>query len=165
METALEMASHRKGWAFEWLWHIYKPATTPSHIYEVTLSHFYSALKRDLSEWQLWDKFLDDLNPKLFRMSGQSRELIRENPRRLKPFFEWVVSERRRRLFTRTADGERDLVEPASKVRTRQSARKRMLLAFDANSSKDFFDKELQGLFPELADLPKQASFKELLRS
>jgi hypothetical protein len=40
-----------------------------------------------------------------------------------------------------------------------------MLLAFDANSSKDFFDKELQGLFPELADLPKQASFKELLRS
>jgi hypothetical protein len=164
MEIALEMASHRKGWAYEWLPHVYKPVKKPAAIYDVALSHFYSALNRDIGEWQLWDKFLDDLDPKLFRMSGQTLESIRKNPRKLKPFCEWMIAERRQRLFTRTTDGVRDLVEQPSKVQRRQAARKRMMLKFDVSPGKDPLEQKLQQLFPELINLPQPSSFRELLR-
>lgn len=163
METGLEMASCRKGWSFEYLWHVYKPLKRPSLTYDVTLAHFYAVMNRDLSEWKLWDKFLDGFDPKLFRTSGIAKESLRQNPRLIKPFFEWIVAERRNRLFIGTADGERDLVESPSRVRRRQSARKRMLLEFDGQQ--DLFGQKLQELFPELADLPQPPSFRQLLRS
>jgi hypothetical protein len=81
----------------------------------------------------------------------------------MKPFFEWVVVERRRRLFSGIADGERDLVESPSKVRRRQSAHKEMLLLFDKSSRQDLFEQRLRALFPELMELPQPASFEELL--
>jgi hypothetical protein len=163
MEIALEMASHQKGWAYEWFPHVYKPIKKPATIYEVALSHFYSVLNRNLSEWRLWDKFLDDLDPKLFRMSGQTKESIRTNSRKLRPFCKWMIAERRRRLFTRTTDGMRDLVEPPSKVQRRQTARKRLLLKFDVAPGKDLLEQKLQQLFPELMNLPEQSSFKAVL--
>lgn len=164
-EIALEMTSHRRGWSFEWLWHVYKPVKAPTATREVTLSHFYSALGRDLSQWEQWNKFLDGFDPKLFRTSGITKESLRDDSRRIKPFFEWIVGERRKRLFTGTTDGERDLTEPPSKVQSRQSARKRMLLKFDAASERDLFEQKLLQLFPELAGLPSVPSFKQLLRS
>jgi hypothetical protein len=165
METALEMASHRKEWSFEWLWHVYKPLKAPSSTHDVTLAHFYDALDRDLSDWKQWNRFLDGFDPKLFRSSGITKEALRRNPRLIKSFFEWIVAERRRRLFTGTADGERDLLESPSRVRRRQSARKEMLLRFDQQSSRAIFESKLEALFPELAGLPRSASFKQTLRS
>jgi hypothetical protein len=165
METALEMVSHQKGWWFECLWHVYKPLKSPSSTYDVTLAHFYTALGRDLSDWELWDRFLDGFDPKLFRSSGISKEALRQHPRLMKPFFEWIVAERRKRLFTGTADGERDLLESPSKVRRRQSARKEMLLRFDERSRQDLFEQRFEALFPELTKLPQPASFEQLLRS
>jgi hypothetical protein len=163
METALEMGSHRKGWSFDWIWHVYKPLSKPSSLYDVTLAHFYAALGRDLSEWELWGRFLDGFDPMLYRGSGVSKEALRRNPRLMKSLFEWIATERRKRLFTGTADGERDLVEPPSKVRTRQSARKQVLLKLDAVH--DLFEQKLLELFPELTKLPSPPSFKQLLRS
>ncbi len=165
METALEMASHRKGWSFEWLWHVYKPPKTPSSIYDVTLAPFYAALGRKLSDWQLWDRFLDGFDPKLFRSSGVSKENVRHNPRLMKSFFEWIVTERRKRTFTGTADGERDLVESASQVRRRQLARKKVLLRFDEGRGQSHFDQKLETMFPGLTKVPRPASFKQLLES
>lgn len=165
METALEMASHRKGWSFDWLWHVYKPLKTPSSIYDVTLIHFYIALDRDLSDWKQWNRFLDGFDPKIFRSSGIAKEALRKNPRLIKSFIEWIVAERRKRLFTGTADGERDLVETPAKVRSRQKARKKMLLRFDEGPGKDIFEQKFEALFPELAELPPPISFKQLLRS
>jgi hypothetical protein len=165
METALEIASRQKGWSFEWLWHVYKPQKTPSSTYDVTLAHFYTALDRDLSEWKLWNKFLDGFNPKLYRASGIAKESLRQDPRLIKPFFEWIVAERRKRLFTGTTDGQRDLVDTPSRVRRRQSARARMLVKFDEQPERDLFDQKLQQLFPELANLPRPSSFRQLLRA
>jgi hypothetical protein len=163
METALEMTSHRKKWSFESLWHVYKPLKTPSSIYDVTLAHFYAALDRDLSDWSLWNRFLNGFDPKLFGSSGIAKEDIRQNPRLIKSFFEWIVAERRKRLFTGTADGERDLVESPSKVRRRQTARKKLLLSFDRGQ--EVFNSKIEALFPELTKLPRPASLKQLLRS
>jgi hypothetical protein len=86
METALEMASHRKKWSFEWLWHVYKPRKAPSSTYDVTLAHFYTELDRDLSDWKLWDKFLDGFDPRLFRSSGIAKDALRQNPCLMKSF-------------------------------------------------------------------------------
>ena len=165
METALEMASRPKRWSFDWLWHVYKPLKTPSSIYDVTLTHFYAALDRDLLDWKQWNRFIDGFDPKLFRSSGIAREAVRKKPQLIKSFFEWIVAERRKRLFTGTTDGERDLVESPAKVRERQAARKQMLLRFDERPGKDLFEQKLEALFPELAELPPPISFKQLLRS
>ena len=163
METALEMASRRKSWSFESLWHVYKPLKAPTTIYDVTLAHFYTALRRDLSDWERWDKFVNGFDPKLFEASGIERDALRQNPGLMKSFFNWIVTERRKRLFTGTADGECDLVETPSEVRRRQSARKELLLRFD--QGRDLFDQKLEALFPELSKLSRLASFRQLLRA
>lgn len=163
METALEMTSHRKNWSFDWLWHVYKPLRTPSSVYGVTLAHFYAALDRRLSDWKQWSTFLDGFDSKLFRSSGIAKEALRKNPRLIKSFFEWIVAERRNRLFTGTADGERDLVESPAKVRRRQAAREQMLLRFDDHQH--LREQRLQALFPELTELPPPIPFKELMRT
>ena len=164
METALEMASHRKGWSFDWLWHIYKPMNTPASTYDVTLWHFYRALGRDLIEWKLWGRFLDDLDPKLFRLSGVAQDAMLVNPRLLEQFFEWITAERRKRLFTGTTDGLRDLIEAPSKVRSRQSARGRQIMRIVEQPGLDAFERRLRELFPELAELPKQLSSRRFFR-
>ena len=110
LETALRLQSRRKGWSFELLWHVYKPLERPSAIYDVTLHHFYLALGRDLRDWPFWKAFVDGFHPKLFRLSGVSRDSLRSDPALLKPLFEWITAERRRRLFTHTTMGEVDLV-------------------------------------------------------
>ena len=165
METALRMVSHRKKWSFEWLWHVYKPLKAPASIYDVTLAHFYAALDRDLSDWELWNRFVDGFDPRLFQSSGIAKEALCQNPHLIKSFFEWIATQRRKRLFTGTADGERDLVESPAKVRRRQTARKEMLIRFDKMPGRDLFEEKLVALFPELTKLPSPASFKELLGS
>ena len=165
METALEMASRRKGWSFDWLWHVYRPLKTPVSIHDVALSHFYAALGRELSDWELWDRFLDGFNPALFRCSGIAKEAVRRNPRLLKLFFEWVVAQRRQRLSSGTTDGERDLVESPARVRRRQAARKEMLLRLDTRPERELFNQKLETLFPDLRVLPAPRSFRQLLRS
>jgi hypothetical protein len=77
----------------------------------------------------------------------------------IKSFFEWIVAERRNRLFTGTADGERDLIESPSKVQRRQSARKELLLRFD--QGQDLFESKLEALFPELTRLARPRSLSK----
>jgi hypothetical protein len=165
METALEMASHRKGWSFEWLWHVYKPLSKPTSTYDVTLFNFYSALGRDLSEWELWGKFLDGFDPSLFRNSGVAKEAMLRNPRLIKRFFEWITAERRKRLFTGTTDGERDLIESPSKVQRRQATRSQELRRVAEHPGLDHFEQRLCELFPELAELPQQLSLGQYFRA
>jgi hypothetical protein len=164
METALEMASHRKGWSFDWLWHVYKPMNKPASTYDVTLSHFYRALGRDLTEWKLWAEFLDDLDPRLFRLSGVVQEAMLVNPRLLKKLFEWITLERRKRLFTGTTDGLRDLIEAPGKVQRRQSARGRQIMRVVEQPGLDAFEQRFRELFPELNELPRQLSPRSYFR-
>lgn len=161
METALEMVSHRKRWSFDVLWFVYKPLGKPRSTYDVTLAHFYKALGRDLSEWKLWGKFLDGFDPALFRNSGVTKEALLQKPRRMKQFFGWITAEQRKRLFTGTSDGERDLVEAPGEVEKRQTARGQQMARFAERPEVELFEQRLFELFPELAELPKQPSLSQ----
>jgi len=153
LEEALKMHSRQEGWSFELLWHVYKPLPRPSTIYDVTLTHFYRALGRDLGDWPLWGAFVDDFHSKLFRLSGIRRERLRSDPALLKPFFEWISGERERRLFTHTTMGEADLVESRAKVKRRQTdvATKIARLVNDPRRLR--LEEELKKIFPELAGM------------
>ena len=77
LEKAIKMHAGRKGWAFELLWHVYKPVLRPATTYDVTLTHFYRVLGRDLRQWKLWSDFVNDFPAKLFRLSGVNRNSLR----------------------------------------------------------------------------------------
>lgn len=128
METALEMASHRKGWPFEWLWHVYKPLAQPFSISDVTLAHFYDAQGKSLKHWPLWDRFLSGFNPRLFQMSGISRQAIERDPRLMRKFLQWIEIQRKMRLCSGTSDGECDLLDDPGEVKQRQQARRKAFL-------------------------------------
>jgi hypothetical protein len=164
MEAALEMDSHRKRWSFDSLWFVYKPLGKPSTTYDVTLTHFYAALGRDLSEWKLWGKFLDGFDSSLFRSSGVTKEALYQNPRLMKRFFGWITAKRLKRLFTGTSDGERDLVDSPGEVERRQTARGQQMARFAERPEVEIFEHRLFELFPELAELPKQPSLGQYLR-
>lgn len=153
LEKALEMYSYRKGWAFEMLWHIYKPIQQPITRYDVTLAHFYRVLGRDLREWPLWDKFVNDFRPELFVQSEVSRESLCSDSSELHPFFEWISSERKRRLFSHTTMGEVDLIESRSKVKQRQSSMVRAIKQRSADPERQRREEKLNGMFPELKEL------------
>lgn len=163
METALRLVSTTKGWSFEALWHVYKPLPQPVTISDVTLAHFYSAMGLSLTEWPLWTRFVGDLHPKLFRMSGVSKGALLKDEALLKPFFEWIVLETKRRLFSGGTHGLRDLIEPPGKVRERQAATKEKILAVDEDPRRELLERRLQDLFPELLELPAQPSLRRLL--
>jgi len=165
METALRMASRRKNWAFETLWNVYKPLRKPSTVFDVTLSHFYAALGRDLTEWSLWKSFVDDFPPKLFRISNVSQAALRKDASMLKPLFEWIVSERQKRLFSGGTHGLRDLTESPEKVRKRQAATKRGILKVAEDSRHEIIERKLEELFPEILELSAQPTLRQLLQS
>jgi hypothetical protein len=163
MEKALRIASRRKSWSFEMLWHVYKPIARPTRTYDVTLSHFYVALGRDLREWPLWRRFVDDLHPKLLRESQISRSDLENDPALLQPLFESIVAERRRRLSSGGTYGLRDLTESPARVRQRQAKTKKKILAIDEDPRWEDVERKLQAVFPELAELPRRKSMRELL--
>jgi hypothetical protein len=163
MEKALGIAARRKGWSFEMLWHVYKPIARPTRTYDVTLSHFYIALRRDLREWQLWRRFVNDFHPKLLRGSQISRLDLENDPALLEPLFASVVAERRRRLSSGTTHGLRDLTESRATVRQRQAKIKKKILAIDEDPQWKDVERRLQAVFPELAELPRRRSMREIL--
>src|ERR1700756_3656364 len=67
-----------------------KPILRPATTYDVTLTHFYRALGRDLGQWELWGDFVNDFPAKLFRLSGVNRNSLRKNPELLEQFFQWI---------------------------------------------------------------------------
>jgi hypothetical protein len=89
VERALSMKPRSKGWSFEMLWHVYRPSR-PAGIDGVALVHFYSAVGRSLTDWRLWARFVDDLHPKLLRMSGVSRSALKADPALMAPLFRWI---------------------------------------------------------------------------
>jgi hypothetical protein len=153
LENALKMHSHQKGWSFELLWHVYKPLLQPSTTYDVTLTHFYRALGRELRDWPLWRKFVDDFPSKLFQLSGVSRNSLRNDPTLLKPFFQWICAERERRLFTHTTMGAVDLLESAAKVKHRQINVATKIARLANNPHRLLLEEKLKKRFPELAEI------------
>lgn len=153
LEAALRMHSRAKGWSFELLWHVYKPIQRPSTISDVTLKHFYDALGRNLRDWPLWYAFVDGFHPKLFRLSGVSRDCFRKDPALLQQFFEWISVERERRLFTHTTMGEIDLLDNPAKVKRRQMnvAKKISRILKDPRSFQ--LEEKLKETFPELVEM------------
>jgi hypothetical protein len=151
LEKAIKMHARRKGWGFDLLWHIYKPVLRPATTYDVTLTHFYSALKRDLRRWQLWDDFIDDLPVKLFRLSGVNRNSLRNDPQFLKPFFEWICAERERRLFTHTTSGVTDLLDSPAKVKQRQMATAKQVERQANDPQRKTLEERIMKTFPELS--------------
>ena len=153
LEKAIKMHARRKDWSFDLLWHIYKPIRRPATTYDVTLIHFYRALGRDLCEWELWSDFVDDFPAKLFRLSRVSRSSLRNDPRLLKPFVEYICAERERRLFSHTTIGVRDLLDSAATVRDRQTdvAKKIARLARDPQRMR--LEEKIRNTFPELAEI------------
>ena len=157
LEKAIKMHSRRKGWGFELLWHVYKPLGRPSKTYDVSLIHFYRALRRDIRDWELWPDFVDDFPAKLFRLSGVRRDALRSNPALLKPFFQWICAERDRRLFSGTTVGVKDLLDDAVKVKRRQTHVAKKIATLRNDPQRLSFEEKIRKTFPELADLQPTA--------
>jgi hypothetical protein len=153
LEKAIKMYSRRKGWAFELLWHVYKPMPRPAATYDVTLAHFYRALGRDLRQWELWSAFVDDFPVKLFRLSGVSRNSLRSNPEFLEPFFQWISAERERRLFTHTTMGVIDLLDSPVKVKQRQTATAKQIAKQASDPRRKELEEMIAATFPELFEI------------
>ena len=153
LEKAINMHSRRKGWSFDLLWHIYQPIRRPATTYDVTLAHFYRALGRDLCEWELWSDFVDDFPAKLFRLSRVSRAPLRSDPRLLKPFVEWICSERERRLFSHTTIGVRDLLDSAATVRGRQTDVAKQIARLAREPQRVRLEEKIRNTFPELDEI------------
>jgi hypothetical protein len=86
-------------------------------------------------------------------MSGVARTDLRKDAGLLKPLLIWIVNERRRRLFSGTTDGLRDLIEPAVRVRRRQAAVKKRMLEIDESPGQRDRERTLESIFPELTEL------------
>ena len=153
LAKGIKMHARRKGWAFDLLWHIYKPALRPATTYDVTLTHFYSALKRDLRRWELWADFVDDFPAKLFRLSGVNRNSLRNDPKFLRPFFEWICEERKHRLFTHRTIGVIDLLDSPTKVEQRQTATAKKIARAANDPQRKKLEEKITKTFPELAEI------------
>jgi hypothetical protein len=153
LEKAIKMHARRKGWGFELLWHIYKPVLRPATTYDVTLTHFYRALGRDLGQWELWGDFVDDFPAKLFRLSGVSQTSLRSDPELLGQFVQWICAERERRLFTHTTVGVADLLESATKVLRRQTSTAKKIARQKDDPRRRNLEEKIKKTFPELAEI------------
>lgn len=153
LEKAIKMHSRRKDWGFELLWHIYKPVLRPATTYDVTLTHFYRALGRDIRQWELWSDFVDNFPAKLFGLSGVSRNSLRSNPALLEPFFQRICAERERRLFTHTTMGVIDLLQSAAKVKQRQKTVAKKITRSANDPQRKNLEEKIRKTFPELAEI------------
>ena len=158
LEKAIRMHSRRKGWGFELLWHIYKPVLRPATTYDVTLTHFYRALGRDIRQWELWGDFVGDFPAELFRLSGVGRNSLQSNPELLEPFFQWICAERERRLFTHTTMGVIDLLQSAAKVKQRQKTVAKKIARSANDPKRKDLEEKIRKTFPELAEIQSPAS-------
>ena len=160
LESALdEAAAQRKNWSFDLLWHVYKPQTKPTSVFEVTLQHYYRALGRDLKSWPLWNPFIDGFDGTLFDKWGMGREALRQDPKLLKPFFIWITKTRRDILFSGTAMGEKDLTQPAKQVEQRQTGILEKLRAITTNPTTIVWEDSLAKHFPEIREAPTLRAF------
>ena len=153
LEKAIKMHAGRKGWAFELLWHVYKPVIRPATTYDVTLAHFYRVLRRDLRQWELWSDFVSDFPAKLFRLSGVNRNSLRTNPDLLEPFFEWICAERKRRLFSHTTMGVIDLLDSPAKVKQRQTTTAKKIARLANDPQRKELEQKITKTFPELGEI------------
>lgn len=150
METALEMGSAKAGWSFEQIWHIYK-TEPPRRRATVTLSHIYAALGRDLRSWERWAAFVEDVHPKILRLAGLKRAELLADPSRMDNLYRAIVVEREKRLTSGTSSGLRDLTKSAAEVRRAENPRMVVL------------QQSIEELFPELQDVPKPPTMREIL--
>ena len=139
--------------SYELLPYVYSSATRPRHRLHVKLFHIYSALDKSLSEWSGWSRFVHGLHPKLLTLAGVKKQELLRDPRLLRSLDEAIDDELKGRLTAGVTDGQRDLTDPARKVKRRQQAIARRIGY--TNRASLLLQGQLESIFPELERLPK----------
>jgi hypothetical protein len=121
LRMALDSIGRRKaGWTAYGLLHHLENGLPEPNEGGPTLAHFYRKLDRHLDAWADWPRWVEALEPGLFRVAGISRRALREDPTRLAQFVSALETQRRRRTRGSSVTfGQRDLLEKASAVRRR----------------------------------------------
>lgn len=126
----------------------------PRNRSEVTLSHFYRRLGRDLGSWPQWRTFVTRFHPKFFQLSGLSRDQLLADSKLLAPFEErlWDLVAARR---TDGASDLSDLTVPVATLRQRQARSQKQRNKWERRHKplRQRFDAKLVELFPELREL------------
>jgi hypothetical protein len=167
LETALDYGFvGTKPRSFDTLFRVYNGEADPSHLARVTLSHFYQRLGRDLRQWRHWRAFVNGFHPRLFRLSGISREELLVDPARLAPFVDKLMEVRDQRITTGIGRGQSDLVDSATRVQKRQDELRSKLNAFKKRTKplEKKTNGKLRELFPELQRLPSCTSSRRASR-
>jgi len=121
LRMALDSIGRRKApWtAYGLLYHLENGLPEPNEG-GPTLAHFYRKLDLRLDAWADWGRWVEALEPGLFRVAGVSRRALSEDPARLPRFVSALETQRRRRTRgSGVSFGQRDLLEKASAVRRR----------------------------------------------
>lgn len=121
LRMALKSVVRRKiGWTAYLLAHHIENGLSEPNEGGPTLAHFYARLNRRLDTWGDWARWVEALEPRLFRLAGISRRALLEDSRRLPEFLEAQDLHRRRRTRgSGVSFGQRDLIEPSSRLRRR----------------------------------------------
>jgi len=140
--------------SYDLLTRVYNGDPEPTLRARVTLAHFYGRLGKDLRQWRHWTAFVDGFHPRLFRLSGVSREELQADSRQLAPFLDKLMEERDRRITSGIGGSQSDLIESPAKVRKRQADTNRKLNAFKKRMGpvRKEIDRKLRQYFPELRE-------------
>ena len=143
--------------SYDILHYIYKGNQEPWDRYDVTLSHFYDRLGKELSSWQHWEAYVHGFHPRLFRLSGVRRDELLRDAGQLTVFFDKLRAIQAERTTSGVTWGQSDLIESAAKVRKRQEATQRKRDEFNEQTKavRERTNRKLRELFPELQGLPR----------
>jgi hypothetical protein len=158
LETSLRFWFRgRKARSFDILHHVYNGDDEPRHRSQVTLSHFYGRLGKELCQWRYWEAFVNGFHPRLFRLSDVRREELMADSGRLSLFFDKLMEMLAERTTSGVGGNQSDLTESEAKVRKRQERTQQKVDEFRERIKpvQDRTNHKLQELFPELRGLPR----------
>lgn len=158
LETSLGFwFGRRMTQSFDILFHVYNGNKEPWHQCQVTLSHFYNRLGKNLRQWRHWKAFVNGFHPRLFRLSGVHRDELMAEPERLGLFHDKLMEVRAERTTSGVGGSQSNLIDSAAKVRKRQEATQRQRDKFNERIKpvQERTNRKLQELFPELQGLPR----------
>lgn len=141
----------RHGTAYDLLYSIYNGDRVPRNTSRVTLSHFYAMLRKPLTAWNDWERWVKALHPNLFLVTGIRRSDLIANAELLPLFQERLAQERKRRTGSSGISfGQRDLVEGSAKVKRRHERENERLEQWRErpNPFRDELDSRMKTYFP-----------------
>ena len=141
--------------SYDVLFHVYNGDEEPDNRCRVTLKHFYTRLRKNLSEWRHWEKFVNGIHPRLFRLAGVKREELLADSEHLSSLFGKLMEIRDERTISGFTRGQADLIESPRKVQERQAAIRAKHDEFGERTSatRKRINNKLRELFPEIASL------------